>query len=65
VRHEGGYENSDKTFAEFKWANFFRDRKILHRHGRQGYGKVLKKAVALARSKAARGLPGYTGNKKT
>ena len=61
VRHEAGYKNSDKTFAEFQWANFFREKKLLHRHGRKGFTKAVEKAVSLAQSDEARGLPGYTG----
>jgi hypothetical protein len=61
VRKEGGYENSTEKFAEFQWANFFRDRKLLYRHGRSGFGDSIEKALKLARSKQAKGLPGFTG----
>ena len=59
VRKAGGFENSDKNFAEFKWANFFRKRRLLDREGPAGLAKSLVKAVALANSPLAKGLPGY------
>lgn len=59
VRKAGAFENSDKNFAEFKWANFFRDRGLLDRHGPLGMPQALKKAVKLAQSPAAKGLPGF------
>jgi len=59
VRKAGGFDNSDKNFAEFKWANFFRERKLLDRHGPRGLPKALLQAAKLAQSPAAKGLPGY------
>jgi hypothetical protein len=59
VRKAGGYDSSDKNFAEFKWANFFRDRKLLDKHGTMGLPQAMVKATQLAQSKAAKGLPGY------
>ncbi len=58
VRKAGGYAKTDKPFAEFKWADFFRDkftRKILE----SDFGGCVKKAVKIAHSSAAAGLPGY------
>ncbi len=34
VRKAGAFENSEKNFAEFTWANFFRSKKL------PGYGKL-------------------------
>jgi hypothetical protein len=59
VRKEGGYENTDEKFAEFKWADFFRRRRLLARHVRAGFIPAVKKGWALARSSSARKLPGY------
>jgi hypothetical protein len=59
VRKEGGYKNSTEKFAEFQWANFFRRKSLLTRYGRAGFIPAVKKAWELARSKAARKLPGY------
>lgn len=59
VRKAGAFENSDKNFAEFKWANFFRQKKLLDREGLRGFEKALIKAVSLAQSAAAKHLPGY------
>ncbi len=64
ARKEGAYENSDKTFAEFAWADFFRDRKLLDTQGRRGFHKATERAVRLAKSKSAQKLPGYLNSKK-
>lgn len=64
VRKEGGYENTGEQFAEYKWANLFRRRRLLESKGRRGLGSALKPGLAVARSPAARKLPGYTGNGK-
>ena len=59
VRKAGGFASSEKNFAEFRWANFFRSRKLLDRHGPLGLPRALKRAVALAQSPAAKDLPGF------
>ena len=59
VRKSGAFENTEKNFAEFKWANFFRRKNLLDKEGLAGFDKALVKAVALAQSKEARRLPGY------
>ena len=59
VRKAGGFENSDKNFAEFKWANFFRKRGLLDSEGEQSMKKALVEAVKLAQSPAAKNLPGF------
>ncbi len=59
VRKAGAFENSEKNFAEFTWANFFRKKKLLERHGMAGFEKALMKAVILAQSPEAEKLPGY------
>ncbi|HXH31477.1 MAG TPA: ParB/Srx family N-terminal domain-containing protein [Bacteriovoracaceae bacterium] len=59
VRKSGAFENSDKNFAEFTWANFFRSKKILDREGHAGFEKALLRAVKLAQSPEAKKLPGY------
>lgn len=59
VRKEGAYENSTLTFAEFQWADFFRKRRLLDRQGRKGFHIGVERGIALARSHAARNLPGY------
>jgi hypothetical protein len=61
VRKEGGFANSDATFCEFRWADLFRRYKLLDRHGRQGFHRALPKAMKIARSQAARDLPGFLG----
>jgi hypothetical protein len=59
VRKAGGFENSERNFAEFKWANFFRARGLLDRNGLKELPQALPKAVKLAQSPAARRLPGF------
>jgi hypothetical protein len=59
VRKAGSFENSDKNFSEFKWANFFRKRGLLERRGPAGMERALLKAAKLAQSPAAKHLPGF------
>ena len=59
VRKAGAFENSERNFAEFKWANFFRARRLLDRDGLAGMPRALVKAVSLAQTPAARHLPGF------
>jgi hypothetical protein len=61
VREAGGYEASGQLFCEFAWAEFFRARKLLDREGRDGIRSAVGRGVRLARSRAARGLPGFAG----
>jgi hypothetical protein len=59
VRKAGAFENSDRNYAEFQWANFFRSRGLLDTHGARGLPIALVKAAKLAQTPAARRLPGY------
>lgn len=59
VRKAGAFENSDKNFAEFQWANFFRSKSLLHKHGKKGLPEALLEAVKLSQSDEAKHLPGY------
>jgi hypothetical protein len=59
VRKAGGFSNSDRNFAEFKWANFFRSRRLLQLEGVDGMPDALLKASKLAQSPAAKALPGF------
>jgi len=60
VRRAGGYAKTGRPYAEFLWADFFRDhfgpRKLA-----QKFDKTLSDATDLARSHAARHLPGFAG----
>lgn len=60
VREEGGYRKTDKPFAEFLWAQYFRKRLSLRPVGRD-FKKALAQALTLARDEAARRLPGWAG----
>jgi len=59
VRKSGAFDESSRNYAEFKWANFFREHRLLDRHGPRCMPMALKKAVKLAQSQSARRLPGY------
>lgn len=56
VREEGGYKKVEKPFAEFLWANFFREhlKTPITR-----FKKAVKNALKLAKSPLAKRLPGY------
>ncbi len=64
VREAGGYRHTDRNFAEFTWANFFRKRHLLRDTGKLGLEKKLPAALRLAHSASARRLPGYLGARK-
>ena len=59
VRKEGAYENSSQTFAEFQWADFFRERGLLDTQGRKGFHRAVERGKKLAKSPKAKSLPGY------
>jgi len=58
VRNAGGYEKTPTAFAEFVWADFFRPR-IKIGPTRHEFDHAVKQALLLARSDAAKALPGY------
>ncbi|MFA5161306.1 MAG: ParB/Srx family N-terminal domain-containing protein [Elusimicrobiales bacterium] len=58
VRKAGGYDKSDRPFAEFRWADFFRSR-ISRGELEDDFDGSVEKAVELAHSPQARELPGY------
>jgi hypothetical protein len=62
VREHGGFKKSQANYAEFRWADFFRQHlpeQLLCRN----FEKALKRACKLARSPAAADLPGYSGGR--
>ncbi len=64
VRKEGAFENTTQSFAEFQWADFFRQRNLLDSQGRKGFHQAVQKGIRLAQSKQARRLPGFIAQKK-
>lgn len=60
VRRAGGYAKTGRPYAEFLWADFFRDhigpRKLAHK-----FDQAVAQGCDLARSHAARHLPGFAG----
>jgi hypothetical protein len=60
VRTAGGYDKTPTAFAEFLWADFFRQR-IDVGPTHEDFRRAVDEALPLARSSAARGLPGYLG----
>ena len=63
VRERGGYEKSTAPFSEFLWAQFFRAHLTVH-PVYHGFEAAMAQAMKLARSRAARRLPGWIGGKK-
>ncbi|WP_025600027.1 ParB/Srx family N-terminal domain-containing protein [Burkholderia sp. WSM2230] len=58
VRDAGGYRKTNTPLAEFRWADLFR--KLLPRPSNDAeYEALVGRAVELAKSKTAIGLPGY------
>lgn len=60
VRDAGGYEKTSVPLEEFRWADFFRCN-LPRPDSDKSFALLVKKAVALAKSKTALGLPGYLG----
>jgi hypothetical protein len=60
VRNAGGYEKTGKAFAEFIWADFFR-RNVAVEIVTGDFEAAVRAAVPLARSRRAKGLPGFKG----
>ncbi|SAL02826.1 chromosome partitioning protein ParB [Caballeronia pedi] len=60
VRDAGGYEKTSVPLEEFRWADFFRHRLPPPRSDAE-FDSLIKKAVGLAKNRAALGLPDYMG----
>ena len=60
VRTAGGYDKTPTAYAEFLWADFFRQR-IVVGPTNEDFQRAVAEALLLARSSAARELPGYHG----
>ncbi|BCQ26483.1 chromosome partitioning protein ParB [Caballeronia sp. NK8] len=60
VRDAGGYLKTSVPLEEFRWADFFRHHLPLPKNDDE-FDALVKKALKLARSEAALGLPGYLG----
>ncbi|MGT2477697.1 ParB-like protein [Paraburkholderia terrae] len=60
VRDAGGYEKTAVPLEEFRWADFFR-RRLPMSVSDGDFEALVRKAVRLAKSRAALGLPGYIG----
>jgi hypothetical protein len=60
VRNAGGYEKTPTAFAEFQWAEFFRERIVIG-STRADFDRAVQQACQLAQSPTARELPGYRG----
>jgi len=61
VREAGGYQNTDEPFAEFKWADFFREAKLLtpQGFGYDRFNEAVQAGLQMACSDNAKGLPGF------
>ena len=58
VRNAGGFQKTDTAFAEFLWADFFRQH-IRIGTTREEFDAAVQKGLELAHSAAARHLPGF------
>lgn len=58
VREAGGFKKAKEPYAEFHWANFFRQHIALSAV-RRDYKAAVRAALKLSRSKQAAHLPGY------
>lgn len=59
AREAGGFDKVSEPFAEFRWANYFRDNiplSLIRREPKE----ALRRALKLSRSRAASRLPGYS-----
>jgi hypothetical protein len=61
VRDAGGFDKTPTAFAEFVWADFFRHR-IAIGPTHEDFKHAVAQALELAKSAAARALPGYRGS---
>jgi hypothetical protein len=60
VRAAGGFAKSELPYAEFQWADFFRQR-IARKSLREHFSRMVTKCVRLAASPEAADLPGFLG----
>jgi hypothetical protein len=63
VRSAGGFGKTEMPFAEFQWADFFRQR-VARKSLRDDFSKVVKKCVRMARGPDAADLPGFLGRRQ-
>jgi hypothetical protein len=59
VRDAGGYEKTPAPFAEFVWADFFRERIEAAKLAGHRFETAIERGITLARHAAAAHLPGY------
>jgi hypothetical protein len=64
VRERGGWEKSPSSFAEFRWAEFFRSRiPIGNKPG--DFDRAIEAALKISHSPEAKNLPGYVPEAST
>lgn len=64
VRDAGGYERTTVPLAEFRWADLFRAT-LPKPDSDEAFKILLKKAIRMAKSELAMGLPGYVNSGKS
>jgi hypothetical protein len=47
----GAFKKSEEMYSEFAWAQFLRNKKLLHREGKRGFISALKLAIKLCRQR--------------
>jgi hypothetical protein len=63
AREAGAYEKTSVPLEDFRWADFFRSMLPLPESDDE-FATVLKRAITLAKSDTAMGMPGYIGKGK-
>ncbi|MEX3936218.1 ParB-like protein [Paraburkholderia phymatum] len=61
VRDAGGYEKTSVPLEEFRWANLFRGA-LPYPDSDEAFDALIERAVKLAKTITALGLPGYLGS---
>ncbi|GAM17775.1 hypothetical protein SAMD00019534_009500, partial [Acytostelium subglobosum LB1] len=66
VKIQGGFKKTMIPYAEFQWANFFRENgnnggSTCTGDDKQAFQEIVNKSMELAQDKSASHLPGYTG----
>ncbi len=60
LRHAGGFAKDITPFSEFLWADFLRGR-VKRKTVEDDFGRALRRALVLAKTKEASYLPGWCG----
>jgi hypothetical protein len=59
VGKKGGFKETKSPFEKFRWANFFRERRVLSCDFKPDYKQATERAIKVAHRPSAKQLPGY------